>query len=184
MISSKAQNYRLWRAGAFGNKLHAWRTIEAWECSSFGGRVVLRYLGKTGDGLCAYNLQPEEVEITAHAWVQFKGADRDRIMVNEAAPDHNVVIQGYLWCGGEAHNQFYYSRARLQMRDALRHAPEYSYGLKTDLLLKGAMTPSSWSDFEALREQYHDHVIELSVYSCNLGDTPGRNTLIWEVRQY
>jgi hypothetical protein len=35
-----------------------------------------------------------------------------------------------------------------------------------------------------LSDKYYEHVIELSVYNKNLGNIQGRNTIIWEVRNY
>jgi hypothetical protein len=47
------------------------------------------------------------------------------------------------------------------------------------------MTPSSWADFEALLELYPSHVLEVSVYAgTTVGDVPGRNAVVWEVRRY
>jgi hypothetical protein len=46
------------------------------------------------------------------------------------------------------------------------------------------MTPSSYADLEVLLERYPDHVFEISVWASCLGDTPGRNAIIWEIRRY
>jgi len=56
--------------------------------------------------------------------------------------------------------------------------------LRSDLLLKLAMTPASHEDWNLLLERYPGHVLEVSVYDRCLGDTPGRNALVWEVREY
>lgn len=57
-------------------------------------------------------------------------------------------------------------------------------GLKAEVLLKGAMSPGSYEDFQILRETYPDHVIEFTVYDAPVGDIPHRNTIVWEVRLY
>ena len=105
-------------------------------------------------------------------------------MVNEAAPDQCVVLQGELWTGGDIPGYFLYSTVRAHMRPALKKESHESRGLLTRQLLRGNMTPSSYSDLQELEQLYPDHVIELSVYSKCVGDTPGRNTLVWEIRQY
>jgi hypothetical protein len=111
-------------------------------------------------------------------------------MVNEAAPDGSMLIQGeylndisvvgdkVIW------GWFLYSRAQPQMRQALAEAPERAHGLRADLLLRMAMTPSSYDDWLLLIERYPGHAIEVSVYDRCVGDIPGRNALVWEVRRY
>ena len=70
------------------------------------------------------------------------------------------------------------------MRDAPATAPETAQRLRSDLLLKLAMTPASHDDWNLLLGQYPGHVLEVSIYDRCLGDTPGRNALVWEVRRY
>jgi hypothetical protein len=70
------------------------------------------------------------------------------------------------------------------MRDALAEAPETSTGLASDLLLRSVMTPLSYEDWRLLLDRHPGHVLEVSVYEHCLGDTPGRNALVWEVRRY
>jgi hypothetical protein len=189
-VLSKLQNYRLWQGGAFGNKLRAWRTVGEWRSSGFDGRVVLRTLMEGGGGPCSYNLPPEQVEPVVDTWLALD-IPLDRIMVNEAAPDDDVILQGeylndiYAVVDGEAGwGYFRYSRARAQMRDALAASPDVAHRLRSDLLLKLAMTPASHDDWNLLLGQYPGHVLEVSVYDRCLGDTPGRNALVWEVRKY
>jgi hypothetical protein len=187
-VLSKGLNYRLWQGGMFGNKLRAWRTVAEWEASGFAGEVVLRTVAG-GGGPCLYNLRPEDVSTDVKGWIAC-GIPLDHIMVNEAAPDEDVILQGeYLndifTLDGEAGwGWFHYSRAKAQMRDALVMAPERARCLRSDLLLKLAMTPASHDDWQLLLEKYPGHVLEVSVYDRCLGDVPGRNALVWEVRKY
>ena len=188
-VLSKPQNYRLWQGGAFGNKLRAWRTVDEWRESGFDGMVVLRTLMEGGGGPCRYNLPPEEVDAIVDTWLAL-GIPLDKIMVNEAAPDGDVILQGeylndiYVMDEEAGWGYFKYSRARAQMRDALATAPETAQRLRSDLLLKLAMTPASHDDWNLLLGQYPGHVLEVSIYDRCLGDTPGRNALVWEVRRY
>ena len=190
LVLSKEQNYRLWQGGAFGNKLRAWRTVDEWRESGFDQKVVLRTLkGIGGAGLCHYNLWPQEADAVVDTWLALD-VTLDQIMVNEAAPDGDVILQGYYLndiyeIDGEAGwGYFNYSRAKFQMREALLAAPEVAQRLRSDLLLKLAMTPASHDDWNLLLEQYPGHVLEVSIYDRCLGDTPGRNALVWEVRKY
>ena len=190
-VLSKLQNYHLWQGGEFGNKLRSWRTVKEWQDSCFSGMVVLRTVkGTGGSGSCRYNLCPAEVESVVQEWLASGVVTLDQIMVNEAAPDHDVILQGYylndiyMLDGGIGWGYFDYSRKRSQMRDALASAPEVAQRLRADLLLRLAMTPSSYGDWERLIERYPRHVLEVSIYDRCLGDIPGRNSLVWEVRRY
>jgi hypothetical protein len=188
---TKKENYRLWQGGAYGNKLRSWRTVGEWRASGFAGAVVLRVLGTFvgKECPCRYNLSPGEVEAAVSEWIA-QGVDRDNIMVNEAAPDQAVILQGEYrndiveLDGGVYWGLFHYSRARMQMRDALAVAPEASRSLRSDLLIRLAMTPSSYDDWLLLLDRYPGHVFEVSIYDHYLGDCPGRNALVWEVRKY
>lgn len=190
LITSKKQNYRLWQAGAFGNKLRAWRTVDEWRASGFTGQIVLRTLMNVGgSGRCFYGLSPDQIEDHVSRLLG-SGVALDDIMINESAPDDTMILQGeylndiavvddkVLW------GWFLHSRARLQMRKALANAPERAHGLRADLLLRMAMTPSSYEDWRDLLDRYPGHALEVSIYDRCLGDVPGRNALVWEVRRY
>ena len=187
-VTTKKQNYRLWQSGAFGNKLCAWRTAEEWRSSGFGGLVALRTLGN-GGGKCLYSVSPQKVVPLIDDWCR-SGISPDDIMINEMAPDQDVVLQGeYLNDISVIYGQtvwgcFSHSRALKSMRDALRERSQFCYGLQADMQLKSAMTPSSYSDWQLLLKQYPKHVLEVSIYNRCLGDIPGRNALVWEVRRY
>jgi len=179
-VLSKKQNYRLWQSGAYGNKLRAWRTVEEWRVSGFCGQVSLRTLG-FGGGKCCYDVAPYDVVYILARW-DIEGVSRDNVMINESAPDNAVILQGEY--DNELWGTFRYSTAQLKMRDALRKASQETYGLRSDMLLRGAMTPSSYEDWRVLLDQYPKHILEVSIYDRCLGDIPDRNALVWEIRKY
>jgi len=187
-ILTKQQNYRMWQGGEFGNKLRSWRTVDEWRASGFAGKVVLRTLMQ-GGGPCRYGLGHGEVDGVVASWLA-DGIPRDRIMVNEEAPCGEAILQGeylediFVIDGEASWGYFLHSRARAQMRDALRRAPEVAWGLRADMMLRQAMTPSSYEDWRLLLDRHGGHVLEVSVYGHCLGDIPGRNALVWEVRKY
>jgi hypothetical protein len=188
-ILTKLENYVLWQSGAFGNKLRAWRTVEKWREAGFKGRVVLRTLGSAGGGPTYYNLEPGEVDKIFQSWIRH-GVPNESIMVNEAAPDNAAILQGeyrndvYKTQDGYDWGLFHFSRAAAHMRPALARAPEERRGLMASLLIREAMTPSSYDDWLMLIDRYPGHVLEVSIYDRCLGDVPGRNALVWEVRRY
>jgi hypothetical protein len=188
-VLSKARNYRLWRSGAYGNKLRSWRTVDEWRASGFSGLVALRTLLGDGGHCCQYDRTPGDVPVVLESWASL-GVPLDRVTVDEAAPAGDVVLQGeylddvYVAGGEVVCGHLYYSRTRRQMRDALVSFPEEARGLRADLLLSSVMTPSSLEDWKLLTARYPGHVLVVSVYGRCLGDVPGRNALVWEVRRY
>lgn len=199
-ILSKKQNYRLWQSGAFGNKLRAWRYPDEWLASSVLRRsrgnyleclVALRVLKDAG-GPCIYDLNPWEVaRCRGLSLADYRDED---IMVNEMAPGDQLCLQGEYWNGLAPHptgmmcnGYFFGSRAKSSMRLALRgREPDqlHVYGLTANLMIREAMTPSSYEDWQVLLDQYPGHVLEVSIFGRCLGDIPGRNALVWEIRRY
>jgi hypothetical protein len=148
----------------------------------YAGNVTIRYLG-VGGQWCFYDVSLWDVAKKISTMVG-EGADEGKVILNEGAPDESIEIQGELWNGMDRPYWFWFSRVKTKMRTALHSQSEISEGLKSLNMLRSVMTPSSWADFEVLLERYPDHAIEVSVYSRCLGDIPGRNALVWEVRRY
>jgi hypothetical protein len=173
--------YVRYHRGDFGNKLRAWPTLEAFSAANFAGTVSLRYSGPQGGAWLKYDVRPSEVEAWAARWIA-EGAKRELIQINESAPDERIVVQGEAVRSTEGLALFC-SREKTKMRTALRNGKQF-YGLVAETILKDAMSPGSYDDLQILFEEYPDSVIEVSVYSICLGDTPGRNSIVWEVRNY
>lgn len=189
-ILTKEHNYRLWQSGAFGTRLRSWRTVKDWRASGFNGLIVLRQL-VVGTANCRYHLRPDQVDDVIAEWLA-GGVPAQNIMVNEAAPDgDHILLQGEYFddAFGDGHlatipGYLLYSTRPLQMRLALREESSHACGLQADMLLRGCMTPSSYEDFRSILSLYPRPVVEVSIYDCCVGDVPGRNALVWEVRMY
>ena len=102
---------------------------------------------------------------------------------NQSMPDEHLTIQGELM-KTETGLYLLYSTKKVPMNQALAMKEEHAFGLKALIMLRQNLFPSSLSDIEALLETYPDSVIELSAYRIPVGDIHGRNTIIWEVRNY
>lgn len=187
-IITKKQNYRLFQARAFGNKLRDWRTLAEWKDSGYTGRTSLRTL-MAGNGRCNYNLWPLEMIGMRNHYLRC-GILPENIVIGEMAPNSAIAVQGEYYNGvfehdGEIHaGELLYSTVQKPMREALRTLSDTIHGLTARHALQSRMTASSWADFEVLLEQYPDHVLEVSVYDRCLGNIPGRNAIVWEVRRY
>jgi len=184
-VANKRRNFELWTSGAYGNRLRTWRSFELWCRSQFPGKVALREL-RGGGGHCTYDLHPGLVGEEYVRWLSLGVRDED-VVVCEQAPDDRLVVVGeyhhdFLPDGSFRH--FFYSTLPKSMRPALREGGRVATGLRATAILRQAMTDRSWGDFEELVLAYPGHVAEVSVYDHCLGDLPGRNALVWEVRRY
>lgn len=183
-VLTKKLNHRLWQSGAWGTKLRSWRTPEECSDSGYTGLVALRTIGPTGEASCYYDLDVVQVSFRYRWLTSWQGVPADNLTLDEMAPSARTLVQGEylndaLWPG-----YFLHSREPLPMRRALRKSSETSEGMRTDMILRGAMTCASWEDWQELLTLYPGHVLEVSVYDCPVGDLPRRNALVWEVRRY
>lgn len=179
----KATNHRRYAEGFYGNKLRVWSRAELLK-SGYKGLVALRYNGRAGGTnypkYCTLVGVPEALELF-NEWVRL-GAKPDLIFFGEAAPDHDLLIQGELMQSAE-HYALFWTRSTRTDRGAFETAQQ-TYGLRALALLRTHMTPASFEDVQELLDLFPDHVIEFSTYRYTLGCCRGRNTIVWEVRNY
>lgn len=183
IVDSKRKSVELQRTGGFGNNLHVWLNADDYLNSGYTGLIALRYMGPHGGMWLKYDIPMDEVLSVFDSWCS-EGADPRLITFNEAAPCKKVIVQGEYWNGGKPVDYFFHSRELVHMRDALKISPKHSIGLVSRVIIKHAMTPSSWEDWNVLIDQYPNHVLEVSIYNCCLGTIPGRNSIVWEIRRY
>jgi hypothetical protein len=181
-IDTKALMYRLYEGGGFGNKLVTWPNVKEFIRSKSTCSITLRYKGQHGGGWCAYNVPSNEVKQRAAQWVS-EGANESLITVNESAPDECLRIQGEIIQDDALGYSLFYSTEKGKMRDVLKKGKSI-LGPSAKLILKDYFSPSSYEDLQVLFDEYSNAAVEFSTYSINLGGCPGRNTIIWEVRNY
>ena len=182
MIKNKAQMYRLYSGGAFGNKLRTWDSMEDLLLSGYTGSVTARYVGDSGGGLAHYRIPVNKVPLFEQE-CRDRGLEVGRIRYNESAPDDRLLIQGEVM---RDHRGLVlrYSRLKTMMRKALSEDTNHAQGITAQFLLKAYLTWLSYNDIMELLDQYEGHVVEFSAYEMLVGDCRGRNTVVWEVRAY
>lgn len=184
IIATKRDSYKLYEEGRFGNKLRTWNSLSELLSSDFVGKVVMRYKGVAGGAKYPFlgvHLSIDAAVETHRAWRKL-GARETEIVFNEAAPDEKLLLQGELTLSTE-HYSLFWSDEKTTMRSALSRGVQW-HGLRALHLLKSRMFPSSWEDLQVLLDDFPDSVVEFSTYSVPVGGLPGRNTVIWEVRNY
>lgn len=180
-ITTKKQFYKLHQRGAFGNRALAWNTKEDLIKSKWTGQICIRGIGIPRN-LTKYNIPQEELENAIETFIE-KGVSIEKLRFNQSMPDEALTIQGELKTTIN-HIDLTYSTIKEPMNAALKKEEIHISGLNAIMLLKQNLSPSSYADLQILLEKYPTSVIEFSSYSCPVGDTKGRNTVIWEVRNY
>jgi hypothetical protein len=184
LIPTKSASYRLYHGGEFGNKLRTWDSLVSVVSSGFSGKIVMRYKGANGGAIyprLGEHLNLNEAAAAVRSWIA-AGAREDQIAYNEAAPDAALILQGEVMLSVE-HVSLFWSAERTTMRRAMNRGRQWE-GLRALALLKERLFPSSWEDVNLLLERFPTAVIEFSAYRHAVGNIPGRNAVIWEVRDY
>jgi hypothetical protein len=187
-ILTKRKNYELCHAGAYGNRVLQWASIEEWKASGYDKPVAMRVALQAGGGPKAFHVPPDVVEYRARLWEKM-GIPRERIRLSEMV-DGVRLLQGhylndvYVQDGEARWGYFRFTMKTGAMPLAFMEEDRNIWGLRADLLIRSVMTPSSYSDWRELLDRYPGHVLEFSVWESCLGDIPGRNAVVWEIRRY
>ena len=181
-IDSKADYFKLCERGSFGNTLRLWGSLDEIIEQGYEGFLTARVKRATGGGFVKYNVKgPKEALEVQNLWIS-QGISLPDIYFNESAPDEILVTQGEIMRSKDYYDLFY-CEEKMKMRDAMRIGKSMC-GVLAHIYIKTVMTPNSYNDLMELFEIYPHSVIEFSVYEQCLGKLNGRNTLIWEVRNY
>lgn len=176
-VDSKREFYERSERLEFGNRLPMWRdpllALQEWD-----GEFGLRSTDPAGR--CLYHVPWSELEET------FASYPKGECVISVMTKDEWRVFQGEVIWGYPADPvvSLHYSLAACPMRPALRDHGQHARGVRALELMRHFMSPSSYEDLQALREHYPDAVVEFSTFEFSLGVIPGRNTVIWEVRNY
>lgn len=181
-ITTKAQMYELLTLGKLGNRFRIWESDEAFKAAvdeGFNWLVGVRCVGCPGLPYFHHKTYEEAIAI---------GADLRRthgypIRYYEASPDPFITIQGE-FVEADMGPMLEWSTVQTHMRAAFAAQRNMLYGPGARLVLQRELSPGSYEDFLALGRLYPEATIEFTAYEIFVGDIPGRNAVVWEVRNY
>ena len=184
-IRSKRSFYRRWIAGELGNRTQIFYTLQ--EAMKSGvEKIGFRELNRSGGGGAWERADRREQVPEIHArWV----AAGRQFLMDDGVPNDKTVLQGELVRTERGLRGYLAIRPEGELLPPMRISMargmhrEYS-PLQVRLLLEKFMDPASRDDVDLLLDLYPDHVIEFACFEANVGNIPGRNTMIWEVRAY
>lgn len=183
-ITSKAEFFALWEAGALGNRNALFHNAkDAWR----SGYPLLgfRELRRGGAGAGKWQrVTRDAVYATAAQWDE----EGRRYLIDSGTypcTDTNITLQGEVCRTVRGWEGYMGLCPGYAMRPAMAAGLMKPYqGPAVLALLTRWMDPSSMEDVRELLDMYPDATIEFTCFDRDTGVIPGRNTLIWEVRDY
>jgi hypothetical protein len=172
--TTKQDFYRRWKNLEFGNRIRMFDTQQDLRESGYTGLVSARSKGIAGGGRTAYGIKAFDAAFERYY------AD---MTFNESAPDDVLLFQGELMHGCPEGYYLFGSTTKLPMRQAMLQGVQY-HGVRALGLLKYYCWPASYDMLMELLDKYPDAVIEFGAYGKELGELPGHNVVIWEMRNY
>lgn len=181
-VRSKHAMYRLLEDGVLGNTIPHYSSLEEWQAVPEAANPVLRWAVRTkvaGGPFYPHlvsSVVPEVVNCVVHYGVDIS------VMLTSVG---EVTFYGEAWDGllGWSVSGREWPGHDHQPR-AIMRAPCRWTGLAARLVLERHLNPSSLADLNVLRDRYPGHVYEFSTLDRNYGTVPGRNAVVWEVRDY
>lgn len=182
IISSKEQMYRLLARGAFGNTTQQYFDLDTWKasdeyrrCPMWGVRSLV------AGGPCRLYCPREEVEETVRKFggVKFNVS----IMVDTYA---KVLLWADIWDSpsGLVVYGIEYPPQGGSWRALMPTQGKHYEGTAARMLLRRCLNENSYNDIEEVFNKWPGHVLELSACDRWLGVVPGRNHVVWELRNY
>lgn len=185
-IGDKRTMYELLTSGRLGNTNPSWPDCQSWRddprakfCQSWGVRssthagdrrtamyvpthLVKDHARRFGDD--AYNLSPMiDTFLTVTAMLEVHDSDAGLVVGCVAHPP-----KGIPWRWAMSSRGCFFEEE----------------GVTARMLLRRFLNPNSLDDLYQLLEAYPGHVVELSATEQEYGTHPGRNAVVWEVRDY
>lgn len=180
-INTKSEFLRRSTLGLLGNCMPLWESVREARNAGYHGPVMLRYR-EASSLFMRPHVPLDEVDALIDSLAP-QGALRELFYLSWADPKIPRTLNAEVWRapGGLYLN---YGTSQINLRDDLTQNGRHVQGSAATAILRWACCPNSFDDIEELLDRYPDHVIELTAYASFLGNLPGRNTIVWEVRHY
>lgn len=180
-VLTKADFYRRYLRGEFGNRAPTFRTLDEWVASPWRSEPAGIRSTRPG-GRFAHHLEPHAVPMAYLDYLQ-DGFRPEELVISVSSPKGRL-IQGEVQDLPGIGLSFYWTDDEDAMRPALLRSGRMAYGLEARHLLRCNLDSTSFDWLDVLRDRYPGHVIELTAWDRPWGDLPKLNTVIWEVRNY
>lgn len=183
-VETKAEAYRLYHSGEFGNRLQSFDTMEELLGrlgNDYRGTLAIRYK-VPGSPFFQFDIPGAGALREEVSRLVRQGADPALMVFSEQADDSLITVQGEVR-RSPAYLDLTFSEVQRPMRLAFLTDRRRATGAEANLILRAAMDPPSWENLWRLLDRYDGAVVEFSCYARSIGDL-GHNTLFWEVRHF
>jgi hypothetical protein len=176
--------YDLLSRGLLGNTIQQWFSLAKWLADPEARRFsVWGVRTLTPGGPCRLYCPEAEVPATVAAYEAMGHACNISVMIDAVVgvtlyADVYDSPEGLIVYGVE------HPGKGASWREVMPRDGRQVGGLAARMLLARHLNPASLADLWALLERFPGHVVELSACGRCLGTVPGRNGVIWEVRDY
>lgn len=189
MVSNKAEMYRMLHRGDFGNTVPMWFDATSWFSAAMCVDSPYNRINWWGvrsltpGGPCELNVYFSEVVHIVRKFI------RQGHKVN-ISPMIDRIVNVTMWANILRSNSGLVLECIEYPDKASNWRAEMPIKAKTyqntaaNILLRKHLNPNTLDDLEILLDKYPGAVVELSATESEFGTVPGRNAIIWEVRNY
>lgn len=181
-VRSKRESYSRLIRGDFGNTVPVWFDLDVWEREGRGLMPTWGVRSMTAGGPCRLHTPADQVRATADAFLATGHVPNVSPMISNVATATLAVdvwdAPGGLTVTGAEHPAREFNWREMMKRPAAWR------GLAARHVLSRHLNPSSLADLYAVLDRFPGHVVELSALPVCYGTVPGRNAVVWEVRDY
>ena len=178
-IRSKDVMYRTLVAGGFGNTCPVYFSVGEWLRAENGGVPLWGVRSHTsGDPRARLDVPTAVVADYCRSVFGDHGFNITPMV------DHMLAFRGEVYDAGSRGLVLFgvAGRRELKWRPAFRQYGREYTGSAAAVVLRTVMNGNSYDDLQILLEQYPGHVVEFTALEREFGTVPGRNSVVWEVR--
>lgn len=187
MVSNKAEMYRMLHRGDFGNTVPMWFCDLDWvfdtDTDDKGSYAWWGVRSLSPGGPCKLNVPWGDVVRTCR---EFESAGHKF----NISPMIDRIVNVSMWANvlrspsGLIIECIEYPDKASNWRAEMPTKAKTYQNTAANMLLRKHLNPSTLDDLGILLDKYPDAVVELSATESEFGTVPGRNAIIWEVRNY
>lgn len=181
-IRDKTTMYELLASGRLGNHTPQWFSVAEWERDPARPDVPLWGVRSALAGGCPksrLDVPTAEVGPLFREWFGGSGGNISPMV------DHMMTARFQVWDGFRGlYVWAVVGHTGLKWRPAFASVSTHHEGTAARQLLRRHLNENSYHDVEELFEKYPGHVVEMTALDRCFGLVPGRNAVVWEVRDY
>lgn len=181
MIATKAEFLERSNSGRLGNYMPSWDSPREAIEDGHRGPVMIRSRQANSPHMRP-DVPVEDADRVMDGLVE-QGARREDLYLTWMSPAVGRRINAEVWRGPRG-LYLNYSTDQTNVRAALEASGKHVEGAAAVEVLRWALDENSYEDVMDLLDLHPDAVVELTAFDRQIGAIPGRNGVIWEVRNY